>query len=546
MKTLLKSLLVFILLGISTCCSARTYSYKNKIEVNESTIVKIKVHYRIDSYVDNKAVNKWIFILIDELIENKVIDNSELLKTINDFKEELIHIDNRNNLNRKTQKKYDLVFKIDTFPIILHKSKLLKFKSRTYSKICERIEQFTTWNQNWIYNTAVFRPNIYQQAKMRGKNCVNCINFDNFVDGLRQDFIYNIQIPDSYTKTLKKYGLQEKKFITLNRGSYTIPGQGEGTRVWPLEYYNKLIKLLKKHYPEYKIVQLGQTEDIPKMDNVDLCLCGKTDMDELKTLLFGAFLHIDGEGGMVHLRKAMDAGPSVVLFGSTDPEYFGHATNINLRSNVCPYACCEMHDLWLHKCLKSENGLPLCLLSLTPENVFENIQKYIENNTLPNEPWKKSFYATTQDLLQDKRFTLDKDWVMMWLRYQKIHGYSLEEIKLSDILYWKQINEKGDGTILPLTEAANPMTAILNGDADTYNAYNKMKENTKNDKFHCEARCVNLISQLDETEYDIKNGIIVVDCNNILMDGFHRSTYLLNKYGPDHKILVCKLTDKFH
>lgn len=69
MKTLLKSLLVFILLGIGTCCSARTYSYKNKIEVNESTIVKIKVHYRIDSYVDNKAVNKWIFILIDELIE---------------------------------------------------------------------------------------------------------------------------------------------------------------------------------------------------------------------------------------------------------------------------------------------------------------------------------------------------------------------------------------------------------------------------------------------------------------------------------------------
>ena len=69
MKTLLKSLLVFILLGISTCCFARTYKYKDKIEVNESTIVKIKVHYRIDSYVDNKAVNKWVFILIEETIE---------------------------------------------------------------------------------------------------------------------------------------------------------------------------------------------------------------------------------------------------------------------------------------------------------------------------------------------------------------------------------------------------------------------------------------------------------------------------------------------
>ena len=61
--------LVLILFGISTCCFARTYNYKNKIELSDSIIFKIKVQYRIDSYVDNKAVNKWVFILIDETIE---------------------------------------------------------------------------------------------------------------------------------------------------------------------------------------------------------------------------------------------------------------------------------------------------------------------------------------------------------------------------------------------------------------------------------------------------------------------------------------------
>lgn len=61
--------LVLILFGISTCCFARTYNYKNKIELNDSIIFKIKVQYEIDSYANNKFVNNWVFILIDETIE---------------------------------------------------------------------------------------------------------------------------------------------------------------------------------------------------------------------------------------------------------------------------------------------------------------------------------------------------------------------------------------------------------------------------------------------------------------------------------------------
>lgn len=61
--------LVLILFGISTCCFARTYNYKNTIDINDSIVFKIKVHYRIDSYVNNKSVNKQVFTLIDETIE---------------------------------------------------------------------------------------------------------------------------------------------------------------------------------------------------------------------------------------------------------------------------------------------------------------------------------------------------------------------------------------------------------------------------------------------------------------------------------------------
>lgn len=455
------------------------------------------------------------------------------------------HIDNRISLKKSKYKKYDLVLKIDTFPIVLHKSIFLGIKSRLYNKIAKKIQHFAKHHDDWIRNTACFRQNIYQLAKMRGRNCVNCIDFDRFV-GVPPEFIYNIPVPQDYTEILKKYGLREKKFITLNRGSYTLPGQGEGTRVWPLEYYNQLIKLLKEHYPEYKIVQLGQNEDIPKMSDTDLCLCGKTDMNELKALLFGAMLHIDGEGGMVHLRRAMCTDPSVVLFGSTDPEYFGYETNINLRSTVCPYTCCEMHDLWLHKCLMSGNEIPLCLLSLKPKTVFKHIEQYLEKGLLPEEKWNYVFHPGTRKLLEDKRFTLDRHWAMTILRHQNICGYTLEEIKLSDILYWKQTDEHGNGKIVPITEANNPMIAMIKGDADAYNSYNKLKENTKNDKFHCNERCVELISELNKTDYDVHKGIVVIDCDNILRDGWHRTSYLLNKYGPDFKIQVVKLANSYY
>lgn len=41
--------------------------------------------------------------------------------------------------------------------------------------------------------------------------------------------------------------------------------------------------------------------------------------EKLKVILKHAKLHIDSEGGLVHLRHAIKGGPSVVLFGPTSP-----------------------------------------------------------------------------------------------------------------------------------------------------------------------------------------------------------------------------------
>ena len=487
-------------------------------------------------------VKKFVSLLPRKQVDVTIFGhpNMEITNSIFSGLDFVDHIDNRKNLRRRKYRKYDLILKLDTFPIVLHKSMLLGVKSRTCFKVAKHIEEFAKNNSKWIKHTPVFRPNIYQLAKMYNKNCVNCIDFDNFV-GLPKDFIYTITPPTNMTDILSKWGLKAGQYITLNRGSYTIPGQGEGTRVWPLAYYDKLVALLKKEYPALKIVQLGQTDDCPKVTGCDLCLCGKTDLDELKALLYSAVLHIDGEGGMPHLRKAMNAGPSVVLFGSTDPAYFGHITNINLVSNACPCKCCEMHDLWISKCLVTDDGAPLCLLKLTPDVVFKRIQDYMKDKTITQNDWISNVWPGTQDLIKDNRFVLDKDWVLNWLRYVRVNGYELVQLPLSDIRYWRQTDELGNGVFVPLVEEDNPAIAFNKNNIETYNAYNKMKQEFHSDTLHSQEKYQNLISQMTECPYDIKTGIIVIDKDNIIMDGWHRASYLASCYGKDYKICVLKL-----
>ena len=91
-------------------------------------------------------------------------------------------------------------------------------------------------------------------------------------------------------------------------------------------------------------------------------------------------VNIDNEGGNVHLRHALNGGISAVIYGPTAPEFYGYSENINLRGNGCKYPCEWVINNWQANCARgfeSEN-LP-CMNSLTPEIVFNNIKKVLED-----------------------------------------------------------------------------------------------------------------------------------------------------------------------
>ena len=167
---------------------------------------------------------------------------------------------------------------------------------------------------------------------------------------------------------LNKFDLENKNFITIHRGT----GQGgDKIRCWSLENYEKLAKLLKNKYPDYALVQVGSETD-NSIPYVDIDLRGKTTFPEIKVLLKNSALHIDCEGGLVHLRHWLDGRKSVVLFGPTRKEFYGYDENINIQTGVCDG--CEWLTMdWRETCPKGCAACE-CFSSITPEMIMNEIE----------------------------------------------------------------------------------------------------------------------------------------------------------------------------
>ncbi|SEK21844.1 Glycosyltransferase family 9 (heptosyltransferase) [Pseudobutyrivibrio ruminis] len=191
--------------------------------------------------------------------------------------------------------------------------------------------------------------------------------------GISEEYEYPLPINVDENEYLSSIGLNNCKYITVHRGS-DVRYSKDSTKLWPTEYYNILIKMIKKQYKDVAIVELGVSEDrCPIFSNIDVNLVGKTTMEEVKVILKKSLIHIDCEGGMVHLRHALKAGKSIVVFGPTDERFFGYEENYNVRGNGCASPCEWVVRGWNVECIRGK--IPFCMASITPETVFGYVQK---------------------------------------------------------------------------------------------------------------------------------------------------------------------------
>lgn len=174
---------------------------------------------------------------------------------------------------------------------------------------------------------------------------------------------------------LRQFGLEDSKYITIHRGCDKFFFSKTNVKLWPEKNYEELMVLFKNSFPDYKIVLIGEEyEKSELIRHYDLNLLGKTNMPQLKAIIKGAAIHIDTEGGLVHMRHSLKGGKSVVLFGPTSDEFFGYPENINIRTNDCPNPCEWKTKDWAVNCSNSE-AKHICMESITPQMIIQQVEE---------------------------------------------------------------------------------------------------------------------------------------------------------------------------
>ena len=269
--------------------------------------------------------------------------------------------------------KYDLALKVEHFihiekqnankiakinPIFMDKLNKLGHGYRTYYPDVE---------QQW------FRENIhFRRCEIKGINRWTELSHEGIFK--IEDQKTWITMREEYKKRLQELGLNEKKYITLNRGADSMGRSKMQTKVWPLEHYNDFVMLFKNQYPDIEIVQVGASGNA-KIRGVDKYILGES-LEVTKWILKGSILHLDCEGGLVHLATQLDTKCAVV-FGPTPKHFYEYPQNINMVYEGCNN-CMGTHPEWAFECYKGLSE-PECMYKVTPEIVMKNIKSYMDS-----------------------------------------------------------------------------------------------------------------------------------------------------------------------
>ena len=190
---------------------------------------------------------------------------------------------------------------------------------------------FDSWNTFFIHNRKFFTlmpqfdglSNNYTEL-LESKR-INQADIGGFLN-VGEDYLAPIPYPSKSEeqKTLEKFGLKDKVFITINRGQSLTSNTKTNNKLWLVDYYNELIAKFKKYYGnKYIIVQVGAGKEgyNDSFESADLNLLGKTNLEELKVVLKHAKLHIDSEGGLCICAMPLKAGRVLLYSGLLRRKY---------------------------------------------------------------------------------------------------------------------------------------------------------------------------------------------------------------------------------
>ena len=202
----------------------------------------------------------------------------------------------------------------------------------------------------------------YARCRLRGWNAYASFNMSGILE-------MDDQLPYLPRPTMEM-GDASVPYVTLNVG-WGVSDM-PSSKLWPLQCWEKLVKSLKREYPQLKVIQLGDA-GAPRLQAVDDWCLG-TPFTKVKRLLSYSQIHLDTEGGLVHLATHLGTR-CVVLFGPTPIYYFGYPENDNIMAGTC-HDCYQLESTyWM--CYRRMTGPP-CMEAISTDLVMEHLRRDLQ------------------------------------------------------------------------------------------------------------------------------------------------------------------------
>ncbi len=275
------------------------------------------------------------------------------------------------NSHRQYAARYDLVVDLSRYPVILRVDyrRIMDIDYRILEYVSV-VNRFGKENHDLIFRRPFFDGDGVKMCIAEGRTRIRQPDVYDYL-GVTEEYHYPMHVPDK-EEVLTRLGVDHDTFITVHRGCDTDYSK-DSTKLWPVEKYQELIGMIRERYPGLQIVQMGVSHArCVSFEGIDVNVIEKTSIEDLKILLKYSKLHIDCEGGMVHMRHAMHGGPSIVMFGPTPVDFYKYSENYNVTSNGCPKWCEWASSDWTEKCVDGHKEPP-CMYSITPESVMEKV-----------------------------------------------------------------------------------------------------------------------------------------------------------------------------
>ncbi|SFT57677.1 ADP-heptose:LPS heptosyltransferase [Selenomonas sp. GACV-9] len=247
---------------------------------------------------------------------------------------------------------------------------------RKNEKFAEKISFMLQQLKKQDYNNSHYIENsiLFARCKKKGVNAYTYYSFDGLFD--IKDTYVHIPMCEKYKTRFEEINLPEK-FITINFGWGYNEHEKEKNyipnKVWPIKRYEEFIGFFKKKYPDISIVQLG-LRDSYRIKGVNQYIFDEN-IEVVKYILQASRLHVDCEGGLVHIATQLGT-KCAVLFGPTPAHYFGYPQNINIVSDVC--SDCYYLDEDYSVCYRLLEK-PECMWGITATQVMDAIDGYLSS-----------------------------------------------------------------------------------------------------------------------------------------------------------------------